>query len=95
MQILMITFVLIALAWAYWTGRTVADWRVSDDDPQRRAWRVWVWPATTVVWAFLTSSHKTAAAINKRLPGGWPFAKECETAELVDALPVYDEDIPL
>ena len=95
MQILMTTFVLVALAWAYWTGRTVADWRVTDNDPQRRAWRIWVWPATAVVWAFLTSSHKTAAAINKRLPGGCSLTEEYKAEELVDALPVYDEDIPL
>ena len=85
MQILITTIVLVALAWAYWTGRTVADWRVSDNDPQRRAWRVWVWPATAIIWVFLTSSIKVATVINNRLPGG----------SSQDDVPADDEDIPL
>jgi hypothetical protein len=92
MQILMTTLILAALAWVYWTGRTVADWRVSDDDLQRRAWRVWVWPATALVWAFLTSSHKTAAAVHERLPGGSSLNEETEALVMA---PDDEEDIPM
>jgi len=85
MQILITTIVLVALAWAYWTGRIVADWRVVDADPDRRSWRIWVWPATAVIWVFLTSSHRVATAINNRLPGG----------SSQDDTPADDQDIPL